>query len=182
MLVEREEPTGYGMAKNLGPSSVEPGTANTSPLADELKRVNAMGDGGDHLQDIIEHGTARDTMVDLASLQTRPYDDVQDVPTSHGMRNRSNEGGKVPNKLGEVGQRRTRTTRMRKQWSPMASVTIPTPQTGDEKIWRLYSLCLVCNRHVADFMDDDDVSEALNKMRARLPLPYGFDFDRWSPR
>ncbi len=101
VLVERQEPTGYGMAKNLGPSSVEPGTTLTSPLADELKRVNAMGDGGDHLQDIIEHGTARDTMVDLASLQTRPYDDVQDVPTSHGMRNRSNEGGKVPNKLGE---------------------------------------------------------------------------------
>jgi hypothetical protein len=102
ILVERQAPTGYGMSKNLGPSSVEPGTTLNSPLADELKRVNALGDGGDHLQDIIEHGTARDSMVDLASLQTRPYDDKQDVPTAHGQRSRTanKEGGTVPAKCG----------------------------------------------------------------------------------
>jgi hypothetical protein len=102
VLVERQEPTGYGMAKNLGPSSVEPGTTNSSPLADELKRVNALGDGGDHLQDVIEHGTARDSTVDLMSGQTRPYDDAQDVPTVPGMRSRTanKEGGTVPAKCG----------------------------------------------------------------------------------
>ncbi len=100
VLTERVEPTGYGMAKNLGPSSVEPGTTNTSPLADELKRVNAMSDAGDELQNIIERGTARDSMVDLQSLQTRPYDDKQDVPTTPGMRSRNHEGGTVPAKLG----------------------------------------------------------------------------------
>ncbi len=101
ILTERVEPTGYAMAKNLGPSSVEPGTSNTSPLADELKRVNAQSDAGDELQNIIESGTARDSMVDLQSLQTRPYDDVQDVPTTPGMRNRNNEGGTIPAKLGD---------------------------------------------------------------------------------
>jgi hypothetical protein len=91
VLVERQEPT-----------SVEPGTTNSSPLADELKRVNALGDGGDHLQDVIEHGTARDSTVDLMSGQTRPYDDAQDVPTVPGMRSRTanKEGGTVPAKCG----------------------------------------------------------------------------------
>jgi hypothetical protein len=71
---------------------------------------------------------------------------------------------------------------MRKQWEQQRHVAVPVPQTGDEKIWRLYSLCLVCNRHVPDYFDDDDVSEALNKMAARLPLPHGFDFETWSPK
>jgi hypothetical protein len=84
VLTERVEPTGYGMSKNLGPSSVEPGVTLNSPLADELKRVNALGDAGDHLQDIIEHGTSADCTVDLQSLQTRPYDNEQDVPSTHG--------------------------------------------------------------------------------------------------
>ncbi len=77
--------------------------------------------------------------------------------------------------------RRTRKS-LTKKWSDTATVAVPLPITGDEKIWALYSLCLVCNRHVAEFMDDDEVSEALNKMAELLPLPFGFDFNRWSPR
>jgi hypothetical protein len=94
VLTERDETPGYGSAKNLGPSSVEPGTTNTSPLADELKRVNAEGDGGDHLQDVIDHGTARNSMVDLASLQTRPYTNEQDVPTATGMKRQTAQSDK----------------------------------------------------------------------------------------
>jgi hypothetical protein len=89
VLVERVEPVTYGGAKNLGPSSVEPGVTNTSPLADELKRVNALGDGGDHLQDVIEHGTARNASVDLGAPQTRDVSDEGLTP-AYGMR--------IPNK------------------------------------------------------------------------------------
>jgi hypothetical protein len=70
----------------------------------------------------------------------------------------------------------------RKKWVTAETVAVPLPIIGDEKIWRLYSLCLICNRHVSEFMSDSDVSEALNKMAARMPLPHGFDFERWSPR
>jgi hypothetical protein len=94
VLTERDAPSGYGMSKNLGPSSVEPGTTNTSPLADELKRVNAESDAGDHLQDVIERGTARDAMVDLQSLQTRPFTVDQDVPTAHGMKRQTAQSSK----------------------------------------------------------------------------------------
>jgi hypothetical protein len=59
---------------------------------------------------------------------------------------------------------------------------VPLPQTGDEKIWRLYSLCLVINRHCPEYFDDDEVSSALRKMAERLPLPHGFDFETWSPK
>lgn len=98
VLTERVEPVTYGGAKNLGPSSVEPGTTLTSPLADELKRVNALGDGGDHLQDIIERGTSRNSMVDLQSSQTRDVNKTP-FPASHGMKGAS-AGPKVPDKLG----------------------------------------------------------------------------------
>jgi hypothetical protein len=70
----------------------------------------------------------------------------------------------------------------KRNWERRATVDVPFPVTGDEKIWRLYSLCLVINRHCPDCWSDDDVSSALNKMAERLPLPHGFDFETWSPR
>jgi hypothetical protein len=103
VLTERVAPPGYGASKNLGPSSVEPGTTDTSGLADELKRVNAEGDQGDHLQDIIEHGTSRNNSVDLYSKQTRDVSDEQIAP-AHGQRNRNLKAGSydtLPAKLGE---------------------------------------------------------------------------------
>ena len=71
---------------------------------------------------------------------------------------------------------------MKRKWEERRHVNVPLPITGDEKIWALYSLCLMMNRHVAEFQDDDEVSSALNKMAERMPLPHGFDFDSWSPR
>jgi hypothetical protein len=71
---------------------------------------------------------------------------------------------------------------VKRKWETAATVAVPLPINGDEKIWALYSLCLICNRHVADFMSDSEVSDALNKMVDRLPLPHGFDFQTWSPR
>lgn len=68
-----------------------------------------------------------------------------------------------------------------KKWTGGREFKIPARCNGDEKIWRLYSLCLVCNRHVAEFWTDDEVSIALNNMAERLPLPHGFDFETWSP-
>jgi hypothetical protein len=102
VLTERDAPPGYGNAKDLGPSSVEPGTTNTSPLADELKRVNAEGDQGDHLQDIIENGTSRNNSVDLYSKQTRDVSDESLAP-AHGMKSPNLPAGQyetLPAKLG----------------------------------------------------------------------------------
>ncbi len=62
-----------------------------------------------------------------------------------------------------------------RKWNEARTVTVPRPINGDEKIWWYYALTMTCNRHVAEYMDDDEVSEALNKMAARLELPYGFD-------
>ena len=102
VLTERQETPGYGQAKNLGPSSVEPGTTDTSPLADELKRMNALGDGGDHLEDIIREGTARNSSVDLISKQTRDVSDESLAP-AHGMKSPNlpaGQYGTLPAKLG----------------------------------------------------------------------------------
>ncbi len=96
ILVERVEPTGYGQAKNLGPSSVEPGVTITSPLADELRRVAADSDAGDLIGDIAAHGTARNSSVDLKSAQTRDVpSDLQ--PLAHGMKRQTS-----PSKVGDV--------------------------------------------------------------------------------
>jgi len=97
VLVERIEPTGYGQAKNLGPSSVEPGTTNTSGLADELRRVAAESDAGDLLGDIAARGTARDASVDLDSKQTRPFTNEQGVATHPNMKRQT-----TPSKVGDV--------------------------------------------------------------------------------
>jgi hypothetical protein len=94
---------GYGTNSDNSPSSLAPGTSKTSSLADELKRVNALGDQGDHLQDIISHGVARNSSVDLASPQTRDVSKTP-YPAAHGMRSRQADsgspGGQVPDKCG----------------------------------------------------------------------------------
>jgi hypothetical protein len=114
LLVERQETPGYGNAKDLGPSSisidpndphgygqrdsgpvsVDPSLSRTSPLADELKRLNAEGDGGDALQDVIDHGTARNNSVDLVSSQTRPFTLDQRVGTAAGMKRQTAQSSK----------------------------------------------------------------------------------------
>lgn len=66
---------GYGDASYSGPASDDPKARTTSALADALKAKNAEGDGCDHLQDMIEHGTARNNSVDLQSPQTRDLAD-----------------------------------------------------------------------------------------------------------
>jgi hypothetical protein len=65
------------------------------------------------------------------------------------------------------------------KWSAARTVNVPRMMRGDEKIWWLYSLCLMCNRHASEDWTDDEVSSALNKMHERIPLPYGFDFKSW---
>ncbi len=88
---------GYGTNLDPSPSSVE-GT-QTSSLADELRSVNAKGDGGDHLADIIEHGTARNSSLDLggaAGSQTRDVPD--DLRNVHPNMKRQT----TPSKVGDV--------------------------------------------------------------------------------
>jgi hypothetical protein len=111
ILTERQETPGYGQAKNLGPSSVEPGVTDVSDLGQELKRMNAFGDGGDHLEDIIREGTARNNSVDLISKQTRDVSDASLAP-AHGQRNRNLPAGTydtLPAKLGESAKPPVRT-------------------------------------------------------------------------
>ena len=71
---------------------------------------------------------------------------------------------------------------MKRKWVTAKTIAVPLPVTGDEKIWKIYSLCLICNRSVPDCFSDDDVSHALRNMAERLPLPYGFDFESWTPK
>ena len=83
----------YGTNSDPSASSVPPGRKNNSPLADELKRVNAKGDGGDHLQDVIEHGTSRNLSVDLQSPQTRTVSSKMLAP-GHGMKRQTAQSSK----------------------------------------------------------------------------------------
>jgi hypothetical protein len=46
------------------------------------------------------------------------------------------------------------------------------PPESDGWIWEQYSLFLIINRHVADFFDDDTVSQHLRSVRNRIPLPF----------
>jgi len=93
---------GYGTNNDPNPSSIEPGTKQTSPLADELRRVAALSDAGDLLGDIAEHGTSRDVSVgDMGAPQTR---DVapEPYPSSFGMRNPNANPVKIADKLGNA--------------------------------------------------------------------------------
>jgi hypothetical protein len=105
-VVGRSDSPAYGAAKNIGPSSVDPGTTDTSPLADDLRRVAADSDAGDLIGDIATHGTSRNTSLDLQSTQTRNVSDQMIAP-SHGMKRQTSpskigdvEVGTLPSKLG----------------------------------------------------------------------------------
>jgi len=100
---EKDTVTGYGAARNFGPSSADPGVSVTSPLADDLRNVAAQADSGDLLGRIIEKGTAHGPAADveLQSPQTRNVDNTPYAP-AHGMRSRSGEGGTVPAKCGQA--------------------------------------------------------------------------------
>lgn len=66
----------------------------------------------------------------------------------------------------------TRTTS--KKWQRGRTVTLPErmPYGSDLWIWHHYSLMMLINRHVADYVDDDTVSEHLQHVRRNIPLPY----------
>jgi len=61
-----------------------------------------------------------------------------------------------------------------KQWTKGTSVTLRPHRTGDERLWWLHSLYLNINRHCEEFWDDDEVSQALNEMAERTPLPFDY--------
>lgn len=63
---------------------------------------------------------------------------------------------------------------MKRGWTKRRDVTIPphVPYESDEWIWREYSLFLLINRHCGEYLTDDEVSEALWKVRQRIPLPF----------
>lgn len=172
ILTERVEPTGYANAKFLGASSVEPGSTVTSDLADELRRVAANSDAGDLIGRIAQRGTARGPAADveLASPQTRPKKSAR--PTASGAELRTKKA--APFRLSSACPKRSRCASRSnvKRWSNETRVELPYRYTGDEKIWWYYSLYLLCNRHVVDCVDDETVSSALNKMAARIELPF----------
>jgi hypothetical protein len=85
--------TAYGGNAYAGRVVADPGKSVSSPLADELKRVNAQGDGGDALQTIIERGAHGGP-----DWQTRDIGNGN-VPTHPDMRGAS-PGPKVPAKTG----------------------------------------------------------------------------------
>ena len=95
---------GYGQNNDTTPSSIAPGRTVSSPLADELRRVNAKGDGGDLLGRIIERGTTRGLAADveLQSPQTRTVDKTP-LKTRDGMKAADVGGaprGSVPANVG----------------------------------------------------------------------------------
>lgn len=62
-------------------------------------------------------------------------------------------------------------------WSNGAPVEISRgrfPRESDGWIWERYALYLVINRHVAEAMPDDLVSEHLQRVRENIDLPYDF--------
>ncbi len=100
--IRRPSPPGYGMSHpGDNPSSIDPGRQKLSPLAANLK-ASSEAPKGLTLDHIIQHGTARDSSVDLMSSQTRPYDSDQKVPTTFGHRNVSDpaKAAKVPSTTG----------------------------------------------------------------------------------
>jgi hypothetical protein len=74
--------------------------------------------------------------------------------------------------------------RTKRQWETARTVNVPLPITGDEKIWAGLSLCMMINRHCAEFYDDNEVSSILNNIAEHQNhlMPDGFDLNKWSPR
>ena len=66
---------------------------------------------------------------------------------------------------------------MKRKWSVATTVELPPrlePET-DEWIWSRYALALLINRHCSEAFDDDTISDALQNVRSRIPLPYYFE-------
>lgn len=106
-FVRKPSPNGYAM-NGPQPSSVGPGAAMCSPLAQNLR--GTVQDAA--LDAVIASGSAAKRGVNLTGdaddenikgqtgSQLRTYSADQKVPTTHGMRSRNNEGGTVPSTLG----------------------------------------------------------------------------------
>ena len=96
--------SGYGLNGYSGPSSIPPGQQKLSPLAENLKASSEAPDGLT-LDHIIQHGTARDTSVDLQSTQTRKID-ATPSKSSFGLTRRGidsgSPGGTVPARTGAI--------------------------------------------------------------------------------
>mgnify|MGYP001603625228 CR=1 FL=1 len=71
-------------------------------VADAIRAKHAESDAGDHIGDVIEHGTAKNVSVDLASTQTRDLankaDDNRDPAPVHPAFKRQT----TPSKIGDV--------------------------------------------------------------------------------
>jgi hypothetical protein len=73
----------YGANAYGGPSSIEPGSKSSSPMADALKA------GQDDGQSVLDHVIANGAKI--SSSQTRPVSNEQKVPTTFGHRSRNGE-------------------------------------------------------------------------------------------
>lgn len=92
--------SGYGMNNSTLPSSIEPSRLVQAPLAENLEAFqHAKGDpewGGLTLDHVRKHGTARSTITDLMSPQTREVS-KEPYPSAHGMSKPSGSpSGTVP--------------------------------------------------------------------------------------
>jgi hypothetical protein len=100
--VERSRSFGrenYGSNAYDGRVVTDPGQRVTSPLADALEAKQHGGaEGALTLEHIRQHGTARDSTIDLASAQTRDVS-KEPYPSAHGMKPRT-AGPVIPSKMG----------------------------------------------------------------------------------
>lgn len=94
--------SGLGMNGYSGASSLTPGQQKLSPLAENLQASGEAPDGLT-LDHIIQHGTARDSSVDLMSAQTRDVSKER-YPATFGHKSRTADagspGGMVPSHCG----------------------------------------------------------------------------------
>ncbi len=103
--VERERSFGrenYGSNAFDGRVVNDPGERTSSPLADALEaKQHSRASDALTLEHIRQHGTARDSTVDLASAQTRKVDDTP-YPTAVGHHKASggSPSGTVPTHCG----------------------------------------------------------------------------------
>jgi len=102
MAFQNAKATGYGDASYSGPSSDDPKASTSSAMADALKAKNAESDGGDHLQTVVEHGTAKNSMVDLQSPQTRDLADPRDGNREPSPVHPAMKRQRAPAKVGDV--------------------------------------------------------------------------------
>lgn len=86
--------TNYGANASMFPSSIDPGTTVTSPLADNLRQSSDDGEGA--LDRVIREGTAR--VDDSITSQLRSIAD-KNVPDHPAMKGAS-AGPKIPSKIG----------------------------------------------------------------------------------